>query len=148
MLFITVFSGGGLVGKRGGMRPFAFPCNGFDNLPRCQHGGKGPRKTWTKAGRFCVCLCYPKWKGPECNYVNDAVGKRGGSMQPHTGEQSGSVLPWAKDNMRLTGGDDPRPFSWKYGSPESLAQKRSDPYSLYDNIPWDQDSDLIFKEKK
>ena len=60
-----------------GMRPMPFPCNGYDNIPRCLNGGKGPRKTWTKSGRFCVCLCPPKWVGPECGFAaNNMQSKR------------------------------------------------------------------------
>ena len=53
-----------------------FPCNGHDHVARCLHGGKGPRKTMTKAGRFCVCLCPMKWVGPECGYSSDSLRKR------------------------------------------------------------------------
>ena len=55
--------------KRGGLRPIPFPCNGRRNRPRCLHGGKGPRKTWTGSGKFCVCLCPTNWIGPECGYA-------------------------------------------------------------------------------
>ncbi|KAK2181339.1 hypothetical protein NP493_403g05028 [Ridgeia piscesae] len=44
-----------------------FSCNGYDATPRCLHGGRGPRKTWTRSGRMCVCLCPSgAWTGPEC----------------------------------------------------------------------------------
>ncbi|KAK2166673.1 hypothetical protein LSH36_37g16008 [Paralvinella palmiformis] len=62
--------------KSSGMRLATFRCNGYDHLPRCLHGGKGPRKTWTKAGRFCVCLCRGNWVGPECAYSADSLRKR------------------------------------------------------------------------
>ena len=60
------------------MKAVPFNCNGYDYIPRCLHGGKGPRKTQTRSGNFCVCLCPTKWLGPECNVpsgVND-IGKR------------------------------------------------------------------------
>lgn len=61
--------------KRGGtgLRPIPFACNGYDNRPVCLNGGLGPRKTWTKAGRFCVCLCPAKFKGPECKSPADSI---------------------------------------------------------------------------
>ena len=59
-----------------GFRPVPFPCNGLDAQPRCLNGGKGPRKTWTKSGRFCVCLCPTKWIGPECSYAAGTFGKK------------------------------------------------------------------------
>ncbi|ELU17386.1 hypothetical protein CAPTEDRAFT_198811 [Capitella teleta] len=58
--------------KRGGYRPVPFPCNGYDYQPRCLHGGRGPRKTWTKTGRFCVCLCAQKYGGPECSFTAES----------------------------------------------------------------------------
>ncbi|KAI0207202.1 hypothetical protein LSAT2_008130 [Lamellibrachia satsuma] len=64
--------------RRGRYVTISFYCNGYDNMPRCQHGGRGPRKMWTRSGRLCVCLCQAgTWTGPECgdavipdNYIN------------------------------------------------------------------------------
>ena len=66
----------------GGLRPIPFPCNGYDNMPRCLNGGKGPRKTWTKSGRFCVCLCPSKWVGPECGYAANTAKRFPWGMKP------------------------------------------------------------------
>ena len=54
-----------------------FPCNNYDNLPRCLHGGRGPQTTTTKlSGRFCICLCPVQWGGPECASAVTLIGKR------------------------------------------------------------------------
>lgn len=47
-----------------------FPCNGYDYVPRCLHGGLGPRVTASKTGKVCTCLCLKDWRGPECSFFN------------------------------------------------------------------------------
>merc|ERR1711976_745216 len=57
------------VGRKRGSRPLVritFPCNGYDNLPRCLNGGKGPRTQWMRKGQLCTCWCPVNWRSPEC----------------------------------------------------------------------------------
>jgi len=106
--------------KRSGMKPIPFPCNGYDHIPRCLHMGKGPRKTKTTSGQFCVCLCPAKWVGPECGYAADSLGKRGFPWKLIADEEDKRGFPWklipdGKRNFpwKLMGGAGKRGFPWK-----------------------------------
>ena len=80
--------------KRSGYRKVPFPCNGFDNMPRCTHGGHGPIITNTKStGRMCVCLCPNSWSGPECSRGKRGFGKR--SDAPSLGQFDFDSHPWS-----------------------------------------------------
>lgn len=109
--------------KRSGLLPIPFPCNGYDHLPRCLHSGKGPRKTWTKSGKFCVCLCPAKWVGPECGYAADSLGKRGFPWKIMAeDEEDKRGFPW-----KLMGADGKRNFPWKLMGAQG---KRAFPWKL------------------
>lgn len=132
--YLSILTG---IFKRGGLQPYPFPCNGYDNLPRCLHGGKGPRKTRTKAGRFCVCLCPAKWIGAECAYASDfTIGKRsnmiGGDMaqwmpaQPMENEIR-KPLPWVSQYYNV---EEPKPALSRF---EQQVVRRNDPFYTYSN---------------
>ena len=80
----------------------------------------GPRKTWTKSGLFCVCLCPTKWVGPECGYAADSLGKRGFPWKLIAEEEDKRAFPWklipdGKRNFpwKLMGANGKRAFPWK-----------------------------------
>lgn len=122
--------------KRAGLRPIPFPCNGFDHIPRCLHSGKGPRKTMTKSGRFCVCLCPNKWVGPECGYAADSLGKRGfpWKIMPDEEEEKRGFL-WKMNGLT---NEEKRGFLWKMNGLQE--DKRGFPWKLIPdgkrNFPW------------
>ncbi|ELU11394.1 hypothetical protein CAPTEDRAFT_194362 [Capitella teleta] len=65
-----------LTEKRGGFRGMVrvpFPCNGYDNLPRCLNGGKGPKTQWMRRGQLCTCWCPVGWATAECGSPNGGV---------------------------------------------------------------------------
>ena len=60
LMFVCVLDSGFTeVDKRKGVRPVPYPCNGYDHLPRCLHGGRGPRKT-NDEGRTVLRVSLPQ----------------------------------------------------------------------------------------
>jgi len=115
--------------KRAGLKAVPFTCNGYDNIPQCLHGGRGPKKTQTRSGNFCVCLCPRNWLGPECKLRSSHYNKR------EDEEEDGDKRAWGNLNSLQLGK--------RLTLPWSLKQiKRNLPWALK-SFPVRRDADEV-----